>query len=316
MFIAELLNPRTDRAQAAMLLGVSMALQLAVAATSVSAHAAPPRADLSGIRNWGYQLQEIEPDRVAASPYDLMVIDFAHSAEQPFGPAEVALMQRKPDGQRRIVLAYLSIGEAEDYRSYWQPGWSTNAPAWLGKENPDWPGNYTVRYWDPQWQGFILGKPGAYLQAILDAGFDGVYLDRIDAFEGADTTLPRAARMQAMADFVAAIGRYGRKHNPGFIVVGQNGEELLANAVYADAIDAVAKEDLLFGLSGDGALNSKSELRASLTPLQKFQATGKPVFLVEYLASTAAQELARQQAAALGAPLFIGNRALDDVQSN
>ena len=57
-------------------------------------------------------------------------------------------MQRKPDGGARIVLAYLSIGEAEDYRSYWQRDWSVSPPAWLGAENPDWPGNYAVNYWD------------------------------------------------------------------------------------------------------------------------------------------------------------------------
>jgi len=318
MLMTERHNSGTDRAQGAMLFGAAMVFQLAViTAISASAMAAPAGANLSSAKSWVYQLQQVEPGLIAASSYDLAVIDFARdgSSEQAFSQAEVALMQRKPDGGRRIVLAYLSIGEAEDYRSYWNGEWADSPPTWLGEENPDWPGNYAVRYWDPQWQDIILGGNAAYLGAILDAGFDGIYLDRIDAFEVDDATMARAARMQTMAEFVAAIARYGRQRHPGFLVVGQNGEELLGNPIYADAIDAVGKEDLFFGLQGDGSLNSKSELRASLTPLQRFLASGKPVFIVEYLDSPQAKDHARRQAAALGVPLFIGNRELDDVQS-
>ena len=84
---------------------------------------------------------------------------------------------------------------------------------------------------------------------------------------------------------------------------------------YAAAVDGVGKEDLFFGLDGDGALNSKGELRASLTPLQRFLASGKPVFLIEYLETPEAKALAHKNAEALGVPLFIGSRELDDVRS-
>ena len=56
-------------------------------------------------------------------------------------------------------------------------------PGWLSEENGDWHGNYKVHYWDPEWQEIIFGNAGSYLKKILDAGFDGVYLDIIDAFE-------------------------------------------------------------------------------------------------------------------------------------
>jgi cysteinyl-tRNA synthetase len=77
----------------------------------------------------------------------------------------------------------MSIGEAEDYRYYWKPEWKRNPPAWLGKVNPDWPGCYKVHYWDKNWQDIIFGNNSSYLKRILDAGFDGAYLDIIDAFE-------------------------------------------------------------------------------------------------------------------------------------
>ena len=317
MQISELLSSRYNRLRTAPLFGASLMLQLALAAGSAPTAAAPPRANLAGVQSWGYQLQQVDPHLVAASPYDLMVIDYARdgSSEQAFTRAEVATMQRKAGGGSRLVLAYLSIGEAEDYRSYWQRNWLYSPPAWLGSENPDWPGNYAVHYWDPQWQNLIVGGPGSYLDAILAAGFDGIYLDRVDAFDIAVPGTSRETRLELMAEFVAAIAAHARQRKPGFIVVGQNAEELLENPIYADAIDAVGKEDLFFGLDGDGTPNAKSELRASLTPLQRFQASGKPIFLVEYLETSESKVQARQSAAALGAPLFIGDRELDDVRS-
>lgn len=317
MPISELLSSRSDRLRATPLLSASLVVQLALALSGGAAVAAPVRTNLASVQSWGYQLQQVEPDLVAASPYDLMVIDYARdgSDELAFSHADVAAMQRKPDGEPRIVLAYLSIGEAEDYRSYWQRGWTDSPPVWLGDENPDWPGNYAVRYWEQQWQSLIMGSPGAYLDRIIAAGFDGVYLDRIDAFDLPVAAVSRDMRMERMAEFVMAITAYAREKRPGFIIVGQNAEELLGNAGYAESIDAVGKEDLFFGLDGDGIPNSKAELRASLTPLQRFQASGKPVFVVEYLESTESKALAHANAVALGAPLFIGDRELDDVRS-
>ncbi len=43
--------------------------------------------------------------------------------------------------------------------------------------------NYKVRYWEDGWQDIIFGNDNSYLKKILDAGFDGVYLDIIDGFE-------------------------------------------------------------------------------------------------------------------------------------
>ena len=53
----------------------------------------------------------------------------------------------------------------------------------MAAENPDWPGNYKVKYWNEEWQGLIYKNQDSYLNKIMAAGFDGVYLDIIDAFE-------------------------------------------------------------------------------------------------------------------------------------
>lgn len=115
--------------------------------------------------------------------YDIIIMDLFFVNQLAFTAQEIDSLKIKRNGSKRLVIAYMSIGEAEDYRYYWNNDWYTNPPEWLAGENPDWPGNYVVKYWMPGWQQIIFGNPDAYLDKILDSGFDGVYLDIIDAFE-------------------------------------------------------------------------------------------------------------------------------------
>ena len=93
----------------------------------------------------------------AATNYDVLVID-AYFFEKVLSASDVASLKTKANGGQRLVISYLSIGEAEDYRFYWDPDWNDDPPDWLDEANPDWPGNYKVRYWDPDWQDIIFGN--------------------------------------------------------------------------------------------------------------------------------------------------------------
>lgn len=120
---------------------------------------------------------------IQGTDYDVIIIDLFYNGTEELSPDDVASLRNKANAGTRLVVAYMSIGEAEDYRYYWQTDWETNPPSWLAEENPDWPGNYKVQYWDENWQNIIYGNNDSYTKKILDAGFDGVYLDIIDAFE-------------------------------------------------------------------------------------------------------------------------------------
>lgn len=119
---------------------------------------------------------------IVATDYDVVIIDLFYDPGQ-LAPADVTSLKLKNNGGHRLVIAYMSIGEAEDYRYYWRSGWGPGNPAWIASENPNWAGNYKVRYWEADWQSIIYGNDDSYLKKIIDAGFDGVYLDIIDAYE-------------------------------------------------------------------------------------------------------------------------------------
>lgn len=119
---------------------------------------------------------------IAATNYDVVIMDLFLNNEA-FTATELAQLKHKANGGTRMLICYMSIGEAEDYRYYWNTSWNANPPVWMAAENPDWPGNYKVQYWNAEWQGIIYQNSDSYLNKIINAGFDGVYLDIIDAFE-------------------------------------------------------------------------------------------------------------------------------------
>ncbi len=129
-----------------------------------------------------YPSPQIFIEAVRKTNYDLIIID-AFFNKTLFNQAQIQRLKQKANGAKRLVIAYMSIGEAENYRYYWQSHWRVGQPSFIVKENPQWRGNYTVKYWQKTWQNMIFGNHSSYLKKILDTGFDGVYLDKIDAFE-------------------------------------------------------------------------------------------------------------------------------------
>jgi Predicted extracellular endo alpha-1,4 polygalactosaminidase or related polysaccharide hydrolase len=122
-------------------------------------------------------------DALQETNYDVLIIDSYFTDGTAFTPTDIIKLKRKKNGGRRLVISYMCIGEAENYRYYWKDEWKVNKPNWMGSENPDWPGNFKVKYWDPEWQQILFGNDNSYIKKIADAGFDGAYLDIIDAFE-------------------------------------------------------------------------------------------------------------------------------------
>ncbi len=336
-----------------MLLDASIDRREESAATSLEG-----RARLAGITSWGYQLQQLDVNQAAAAPHDLIVVDetLVGSGSARASGSDLARLKHKPDGQRRLVLSYLSIGEAEDYRGYWHSAWvapaasntrtsglseaatvsavpaparaqlrltiaepdrplympAAGAPAWLGPENAEWRGNFGVRFWNPDWKALVFGHRDSALDRIIAAGFDGVYLDRADVYAQWRREHPTAK--VDMESFVGEIAAYARQHKPSFLVVMQNAEELLSSQHLRNALDGVAKEDLLFGVAGEGRENSAADVEASLGFLKMARNDGLPVLVIEYIRDNDSVAKARRLIEGEGFVPYFGPRLLNSLE--
>jgi cysteinyl-tRNA synthetase, unknown class len=312
------------------------------------------KALLAAATGWTYQLQQLDAAVAAQEAADVLVTDYSRdgSAAAALKPDDLDGLKRKPEGGRRLVLSYMSIGEAESYRFYWNEAWTRTGsaaarsatvapvadapvltimgdatgrsgtpdtkpikavepPDWLHHENAEWRENYYVRFWDSAWQNLMFGSPESYLDRIMAAGFDGVYLDRADVYSFWETARPTSEA--DMIDFVARLSAYARAKNPEFLIVMQNAEELAQHRTVRHAIDGIAKESLLFGVAEAGAANTVDDIAASVAHLQRAKQAGLPVFVVEYLADPAQEGLAADQLTDLGFVATMASKALDTL---
>ena len=271
----------------------------------------PTQKALRHARVWDYQLQKANLDRFAGSAADVIVMDYATTGKdaRPYTKAEIDRVRRRPDGGTRIVLAYISIGEAEEYRSYWNAAWKTTKPDWIVEENCRWPRNHIIKFWSDEWKDIIFRGKDAYLKRILAAGFDGVYLDRIDVYADLEAKFPDAK--DQMLSFVRELASTARVYKSDALVVAQNAEDLLESWRYRWTIDAIAKEDLYYGVEGSGVRNEASMVDDSLAQLKRLASDGKPVFVVEYLSAPELAAKARAEVAKAGMIGTYPTRALD-----
>ena len=110
--------------------------------------------------------------------YDLLLIEVSYN-NVFFTKEQIEELKIKDNGGKRIVIAYLSIGEAEDYRFYWKKKWNKKKPKWIIKENENWEGNYIVKYWAPEWKNIIK----EYQKKLDEIGVDGYLLDTVDTYQ-------------------------------------------------------------------------------------------------------------------------------------
>lgn len=267
---------------------------------------------LLAAKSWHYQLMDISIDGLVRSDADVVVTEYSHSTgdRAELTPAEVARIKARPDGGKRVALSYFSIGEAESYRFYWKSEWSEgNMPGWHVAENCAWPRNHLVRFWQDDWKDIIYRGPDSFLKRIIDAGFDGVYLDRIDVYEQLISERPSAR--EDMITFVTELAQTARRMKPGFFVVAQNAEDLLTERRYRDVIDGLGKEDMLFGGHGTNVRNSKDDISWSRDRIGLLQWDYKPVFAVEYLSKPELIAETRRELSRKGMIPTFAHRSLD-----
>jgi len=257
-------------------------------------------------------------ERLTACRRDWIVLDAAFDGDTPWERADLDTIRGGHAGRK--VVAYISIGEAEDYRPYWRKEWggkgklTAAAPAWLGAQNPEWKGNYRVKYWKPEWQKLML----AAIDDAMARGFDGVYLDIVDGFEtfeqdgtkfidnrvNPDT---KQSYRRDMVDWVKAITARARARNPAALVIPQNGSQLVMHPDFLEVINAIGIEDLF---TDGNKVQPKSHTDEVLGHLRKLAAARKPVLLIEYPKTAERQALSKKLAAENGLVWLLTDRQL------
>lgn len=120
-------------------------------------------------------------ETLANTNYDLLLIDLFYLSF-PFTKDEINILKKKKNGANRLVISYMNIGAAENWRYYWDANWKLGKPSWLKKNYPDYDNEIIVAYWHSEWKNIIYKDKDSYLNKIIEAGFDGVYLDNVEAY--------------------------------------------------------------------------------------------------------------------------------------
>jgi cysteinyl-tRNA synthetase len=314
---------------------------------------------LNDVRFWGYQIQSIDNpgavDQLANSRYDLLVLEPTRTDTESPGfdtRAMVDRLQATPasDGvHRKLVVAYVDIGQAEDWRWYWT--WTTESadtqvsadtplptdwPDYIVARDPDgWTGNYPVVYWDAAWKDIIIyGQNQAptadrdYTSAVDEVirdGFDGIYLDWVEGFEN-DAVIAAAAAdgRDAATEMVNLIGdlrAYARQRDADFVIIQQNASALIDDhPALLDVIDAIAQEGIWFdGSASDDwdeltgyYLTDQTLVNEYLGFLDQYRAAGRPVLDCEYALQDNAAE-AYSRSAARGYVPYVTRRSLSQL---
>lgn len=227
----------------------------------------PLVASAGKVDTWAYQLQQYDEELLMAVAVDLFVVD-------PDAVSRAKIQVSSLKANNGPVLAYVSVGEAEAYRAYWQPSWRQAPPAWMAEENPAWNDNFKVEYWNSEWQAITILR----VEAMARTGYDGMYLDIVDAYQYFEERGERGARDE-LVEFVVKLFKAARAINPQFTVVAQNAAELFEDEEYNEVVDGIANEDTFY--NGDQR-QRPNDVQWTVKKLKSVKESGKLVLNVEY----------------------------------
>jgi len=118
---------------------------------------------------------------ISATNFDVILIDLFFD-DMEFTSSEIQQLKIKQNGSKRLVISYMNIGAAESYRYYWKSKWKLHHPGWLKKPYEGFEDEIWVKFWKKEWQEIIYGNEDSYTKKIVNAAFDGVYLDNVEVY--------------------------------------------------------------------------------------------------------------------------------------
>jgi uncharacterized protein (TIGR01370 family) len=246
-----------------------------------------------------FVLQGVDPKQIAAAPFDVQVVETYSDSGVAFTAAQVKQMES--GGSQ--VFGYFSLGQAEDYRSYFQ----SLPKSVLGPVDPNWPGNYPVAFWTPEWKA-VAEKA---IDNMISAGYNGIFFDMVDIYQTSWATSRDAHAEQDMVNLITSLKDYATSKNPNFKVWVNGAEELLGHADYLSKIDGVVKEEVYY--TDAGQKQPVSVTQYVLNNLEKAVDAGKSVVTIEYVTGATKIADVHAQAARDHIGSYVGNLSLTGV---
>jgi uncharacterized protein (TIGR01370 family) len=280
----------------ALLLGL-----LAMSSASCGHSASASGADLARVRRWWIL--------IGASPV-LEGVDWQQAARD----TQLVVLGGDPQippgnfPHETVRLGYLSVGEADPRRPYWD---EVRGAPYLVEPDPSWPENVRVDVRDHKWQEILLTRE---IPRLLAQGFDGLMLDTIDTapyLEAKDPTRFGGSR-QALRDFLGQI-RVRFPHAP----LVANGTSALADA--APFVDGFVVEGVFATYDFGRRLyreTTEPEREWKLARIADAMAVApRPVFTIDYadVGDVALARWAEHAATEHGFKSYVGVRDLNTL---
>jgi cysteinyl-tRNA synthetase len=201
------------------------------------------------------------------------------------------------------VLAYLSVGEAEKYRRYFSQLQGTDL---IIEENPDWSENFRVKFWKPLWKRILSD----YSKEILNKGFDGLFVDIVDAWEN----FPESEinkRKEQMESLLIDLAKKMLSHDQGHWLMIQNSHELLENPCLEKLTTGINQESL-FASWAEAEIDPEWQ-RNKILALEDLRRRGKLITLIEYTRNPIDMVRIRMRAAMHGFTPYFSVKELDRI---
>ncbi len=210
--------------------------------------------------SWAIQVEGMDIQALAASPVDLLVVDYSRDGTEAgrLTRDEVQGLRRKADGGRRMVLAWIPVGQAARHRFYWRPEYKEDNPPWVGPPVPGWEGLYQVRFWDPDWLAILCGSPGSWVDQVVDLGFDGVVLDPSGTWVVFADQGWTSAR-QDMVNLICEVAGHARAGSGGAdfgIFVWNDGDGLVNDPRFLKTVTGIVQAGTWFGGEEPGTVTT------------------------------------------------------------
>jgi cysteinyl-tRNA synthetase, unknown class len=231
--------------------------------------------------------------------FDVVDIDVEEGAAN-YNAADVAQLKQRG----AVVLAYLNVGSAEPFRSYW-----SRVQPFVLAQYPGWP----EYYMDVSKPGFRQVLLGTVVPQLLAKGVDGLFLDNVDA--GSDN------ERQDVADGVVEFVRALRAARPDTLIVAQSFNLRVLDQRGADGrkcyeyLDGLAREEVSATYVRGYHRIPVGESDLMLHTLAAWRAKGLAVFTLDYANTADLARYAIARARAFGLVPYAATRELNQIFS-